>query len=630
MGRIIEQLKALNPNVTGGDVSKSVIGRKFATTSQMLANNRYTADDYGLLEYVAATRSLYFLADPIAQDRILVNSGADSGEIIVFHNGSINYDATTAVQNILAGSGGVISLKFIPGRNYNFSDSLTLPLGTTIVHSNGAIFTAQFGNQYSKPLWQNNKVTDQSCSLVMNNPTTRGNCVVFDMRYQADNPGAGMSLSVNNLNHNSMDGNRRAGTALMLLTHIDFLDIVKVTCYNVDQMMSIGAPTPKRNCTQLTIRNIMAGQVNGGVMFRGCDKVDGVGIDIANCNNGFSFEGNNTRISLLQCHVEGLGRAGYSTKSIYVDTTSDGVGYNFVADRDNKVMLKQCSLIDLGTTGGTAKHGIRLDTSNYPGIVDIEFDNCRIPEGCEGSATYKPARFHAPMKWRGDWTFTNTSEMSQNGLGYLDHDVTDSDNNYAPKTNLLGGTTLLSLRTHVGTTAPTITEVAQSFNPMYLSHRIVFNSVGSLHNAVNLPVGWCTLDVVGQRIAGNVLLRVQQNGAPFTQLVNVQYKSLNNTFHRTRIVFYNPTPNQSYTVGLASQNATGDEAVISYIACYAGLPDVDIRNASHHLIAALPTPSARWGRTQMIVVTAGAEDAVYWCLLQSDGTTWAWKRVTVT
>jgi hypothetical protein len=630
MGRISTLGARLNPASTGGDTSKSVVKRKFSNMTELLASTRYTLDDYGILEYVAATRQLYFLADPVTQDRILVNGGADTGEIVVYHSGSNSYDATTAVQNILASSPGVISLKFLPGKNYNFSAPLTLPLGTTIVHANGAMFTAQFGNQYSTPLFQNNKSVDQTHSLVVNNPVIRGNCVAFDMRYQANNPGAGMSLSVNNVNHNSMDGNRRAGTALMLLSHIDFLDIVKIVCYNVDQLMYLGAAPPKRNSTQLTIRNVMAGQVNGGVIFRGCDKVDGVGIDIANCNNGFSFEGNNTRISLLQCHVEGLGRTGYNTKSTYNHASAEGVGYNFVQDTDNKVMLRQCSIIDLGTTGGTAKHGVRLDASNYPGIVDIEFDNCRIPETCEGSATFKPARFHAPMKWRGDWTFTNTSEMSQNGLGYIDHDVTDSDNNFAPRTNLIGGTTIMSLRTYSGGTAPTITEVAQNYNPMYLSHRIVFNSAGFLRSAVNLPIGWCTLDVVGQRIAGNVLLRVEQNGAPFTQLVNVQYKSLNNTFHRTRIVFWNPTPNQSYNVGLAAQNATGDESVFSYIACYAGLPDVDIRNASSHLMGVLPTPSIRWARTQVIVVTTGAEDAIYHCLLQSDGTTWIWRKVTLT
>lgn len=632
MGKIYELGRTLNPLVAAGGskaLNDAILNKSFNTLAELQAKINYTDEDFNTIEYVKATRQAYLLVDPRTQDRILLNSAGYTGEILIDSTGS-TYDATTAVQTALAGSAGVIALKFVPGKIYNFSAPITLPLGVTILHHNGAEFRPQFGSVWSTPLFQNNKTTDQSHSLIMNNPVIRGNCVVVDMRFSADNPGAGMSLSVNNINHNSMDGNRRAGTCLFLLNQIDFLDIVKVQCYNVDQLMVLGTAPPKRNSTQLTIRNVMAGQVNHGVLFRGCDKVDAVGVDIANCNGGFSFEGNNTRLNLLQCHVEGLARSGYQTKSSYVHASADGVGYNFVQDTDNKAILTQCSLIDLNTTGGTAKHGIRLDSSAYPDIVDVEFKKCTIPETCEGSASYKPARFYAPMTWKGKWKFTNTSEMSANGLNYLDHNVLDSDSNNAPKRNLLGGNTLLSLRSYNGGTAPTITEVAQTYNPMYLSHRIVFNSVGFLATAVNLPVGWCTLDVVGQRITGNVLLRVEQNGSPFTQLVNVQYKSLNDNFHRTRIVFWNPTPNQSYNVGLASQNASGDESVFSYIACYAGLPDTDIRVAASHDVAALPTPSVRWARTQMIVVASGQEDAIYNCLRQSDGTSYVWRKVTTT
>lgn len=544
--------------------------------------------------------------------------------------GPTTTDATTSIQKALNSSGGTaVAISFVPGKTYNVSAPLTLPPGLTIIYANGAIFQSQYGTAYSTPFFQNDKTQDISQVLAIFNPIFRGNCVAIDMRYSADNPGAGLSLFVNNFDQNTMDGNRRSGTASFNLSHMDFLDITKTKTYNVDQVAILGAAPPKRNSTQLTLRNIMAGQVNGGVMFRGCDKVNIIGADIANCNNGFSFEGNNNRIYLNQCHVEGLARSGYSTKSSYVHASSQNVGYNFVDDVDNRVTLSQCSLIDLATAGGGATHGVRLGVSSYPGITDIEFENCTFPETCEGSASFKPFRGYAPFKWTGKWTFTDTSEMVANGLGYLDHNVQDSDNNYAPKNNLLGGTTVLSLRTYVGGAAPTITEVAQSYSPQYISHRILFNSVGFQRSTLNLPVGWCTLDVVGQRIAGNVLLRVEQNGSPFTQLVNIQYKSLNDTFHRTRICFYNPTPNQSYNVGLASQNASGDESVFSYIACYAGLPDADIRVPFTHVVGALPTASARWRYTEMIVSATGVIDKHYRCTLAADGTTYAWKEITL-
>lgn len=588
---------------------------------------------YGIAMPAGSTQMLDY---DFAKDLVWKGFATDNDGIFSINDfeeisvGAIGSDASSAIQSMLDQSNGAIALQFKPGQVYNFYSPITLPSGVTVINCNGATFYARFGNNYSTPVFQNDKTVDKSQSLVITNPIFRGNCVAIDMRFQADNPGAGLSLTCYNFDQNTLDGNRRAGTASFVLSHMDFLDITKTKTYNVDQLAVLGAAPPKRNSTQLTLRNIMGGQVNGGVLFRGCDKINIIGADIANCNNGFSFEGNNNRIFLNQCHVEGLARSGYSTKSSYVHSSSQGVGYNFVDDVDNRVMLSQCSLIDLGTTGGTAAHGVRIGASNYPGIVDIEFENCTIPETCEGSASYKPFRGYAPFKWTGKWTFTDTSEMSANGLGYLDHNIQDSDNNYAPKTNLLRGSTLLSLRSYSGGTAPTITEVAQSFNPMYLSHRIVFNSVGFLRSTLNLPVGWCTLDVVGQRIAGNVLLRVEQNGSPFTQLVNIQYKSLNDTFHRTRICFYNPTPNQSYNVGLASQNASGDESVFSYIACYAGLPDTDIRNSASDVVAALPTASARWRYTEMIVVASGVIDKHYRCVLGADGTTYSWKEITLT
>lgn len=591
----------------------------------------------GVGERVGITISPFeFLFHPSATGAATGSAGV-SPTIVVDSTGA-TFDATLAVNNILQNSGGVTAISFVAGKTYNFSAPITLQNeGVAIFNMAGALINAQFGSAWSTPLFRNNKAQDLSHTLILNEPTIRGNCVAIDLRYTADNPPKGLNLTLRNLDFNTNDGNRREGTCAMLFSHMDFLDVTKTKIYNTDQVAVLGAANPKRNSTQLTLRNIMAGQVNGGVLFRGCDKVNIIGADIANCNNGFSFEGNNRQIYLNQCHVEGLARAtgsagaAYNVKSSYVHASSEAVAYNFVDDADNRnIILTQCSLIDLQTTGGTAKHGIRAGASNYPGIFDVEFKNCAIPETCEGSATYKPIRAYAPIKWRGAWKFTATSEMSANGLGYIDHDIQDSDNNYAPKTNLLGGTTVLSLRNYPAGAPPTITEVAQSFNPMYLSHRVAFNSIGFLSSTVNLPVGWCTLDVVGQRIANNVLLRVEQNGAPFTQLVNVQYKSLNDTFHRTRICFWNPTPNQSYNVGLASQNASGDEAVFSYIACYAGLPDTDIRNANNHATAALPAPSIRWWRTEIIVVATGAVDRHYRCVRLADGVTYAWREVTLT
>ena len=414
MGKIYELGRTLNPLVAAGGskaLNDAILNKSFNTLAELQAKVNYTDEDFNTIEYVKATRQAYLLVDPRTQDRILLNGAGYTGEILIDSTGT-TYDATGAVQTALNGSAGVIALKFVPGKIYNYSAPITLPPGVTILHHNGAEFRAQFGSAWNTPLFQNNKTVDQSHSLIMNNPVIRGNCVVVDMRFIANNPPAGMSLSVNNINHNSMDGNRRAGTALFLLNSIDFLDIIKVQCYNVDQLMVLGAATPKRNSTQLTIRNVMAGQVNHGVLFRGCDKVDAVGVDIANCNGGFSFEGNNTRLNLLQCHVEGLARSGYQTKSSYVHASAEGVGYNFVQDADNKAILTQCSLIDLNTTGGTAKHGIRLDSSAYPDIVDVEFKKCTIPETCEGSATGLVV-VYAKLYKRTGWSQLDTIDLSK-------------------------------------------------------------------------------------------------------------------------------------------------------------------------------------------------------------------------
>jgi predicted RecA/RadA family phage recombinase len=577
-----------------------------------------------------------FLFHPAAMGAV-IGAAAVSPTVVIDSTGP-TFDATTAVNNILQNSGGVAAISFVAGKTYNFSAPITLQNeGVFIVNAAGALLNAQFGAAWATPLFRNNKAQDLSHTLILNEPTIRGNCVAVDMRYSVANPPKGLNLTLRNLDFNTNDGNRRAGTCALLFSHMDFLDVTKTKIYNVDQVAVLGAASPSRNSTQLTLRNIMAGQVNAGVLFRGCDKVNIIGADIANCNNGFSFEGNNRQIYLNQCHVEGLARAAgsagaaYNFKSSYVHASSEATGYNFVDDADNRnIILTQCSIIDLQTTGGTAKHGVRVGVSNYSGIVDVEFKNCTIPETCEGASTYRPIRAYAPIKWRGPWKFTASSEMSDNGLGYLDHDIQDSDNNYAPRANLLGGDTVLSLRAYPVGAPPTVTEVAQGFNPMYISHRVVFNSIGFLSSNVNLPVGWCTLDVVGQRIAGNVLLRVELNGAPFTRLVNVQYKSLNDTFHRTRICFFNPTPNQSYNVGLASQNASGDESVFSYIACYAGLPDGDIRVSNNHTVAALPAPSIRWWRSEAILVASGATDRHYRCVRLADGATYAWRELTLT
>jgi hypothetical protein len=621
-----------------------VIKRVFSTKALLDASINevpgYDEEDLYTLAYVTQTKTIYILVDPLLGEWVSVNGagGGSSNEAILRPEdfGNVTTNATQAFIDAFASSTGILSLTLTPGRVYNIEDSLTYPSGVLSIVHNGGIMYAQFGSDYSKPLMQNNKVTNQSHSVILDQPIIRGNCVAVNMSYAADNPGNGLSVSVRDFDMNSNDGNRRAGTAAFVFSHMDFLDITKTKIYNVDQVAVLGGAPPKRNSTQLTLRNIMAGQVNGGVLFRGCDKVNIIGADIANCNNGFSFEGNNRQIHLNQCHVEGLARAtgsagaAYNVKSSYVHASSEGVGYNFVDDQDNRnIKLSQCSIINLQTAGGTAKHGVRIGVSNYPGIVDIEFDNCTIPEVCEGSSSYVPIRAYAPFSWKGKWSFTNSAEMSANGLGYLDHNILESDNNYAPRANLLGGTTPLSLRSFEGGATPTITEVAQSFNPMYLSHRIVFNSVSFLYTLVNLPVGWCTIEVVGQRIAGNVMLRVQQNGAPFANVVNVQYKSLNDTFHRTRICFYNPTPNQSYRAGLASQNASGDESVFSYIACYAGLPSTDINASTSHVVAALPAPSARWRHTEMIVEAAGVKDKYYRCARQSDGVTYEWDEITL-
>ncbi len=528
-------------------------------------------------------------------------------------------DDTAAWQNML-NSAPTRPLYVVcqPGKTYRVTNTLVFGSVRTAIEWNGSKMRADFGLNYSRVLFSNNKVTNASCLVFMQSPNITGNCWFIDLRFSVANPPAGMSLFLNDLYYNSMDGNRREGTGLFRLAQVDFVDVRKVEAWNFDLGIDLGSLSPERNCTQIEFTNLSTNQCRAAARIRGTSKARINGMDIMKCNSGFSFEGENALIELKHCHVEGLAMDGYQLTSSSVSAESHGVAFSFIDDAQAKsVVLSQCDTIDLGGSGGTAVASLRVGktVSAAPYNHNIKLDNdCSFALNMSESANYQPIRNRGKMKWVGPWRFENFSPPP-NGLADLDFDIEDTMHNPMPYIPLLGGNTVLSLRNGVGAgLAPTITPTSRGTVAREFAHRVTFNSAPyDLVTTVNLPYGWITIDFQGYRITGNPVIVVRMVGSPFTDLLRVQFSSLNDRPRRQRLLFWNNAPNLNCYVGITNQ-AADDECLIYRFDCYSGLPKRDIPEPDMQVVSALPAAESRWHGKKFVVRQSGQNDTLHVCL----------------
>lgn len=159
-------------------------------------------------------------------------------------------DDTAALQAALSNGCLILAKAGI----YKITGSLTCPANRSIVIGNGARLNIDFGSDYGRPLFRNDKQTDVNHTLIVRDLVIRGNCMVFDFRYSANNPSAGMKIKANCIDFNTFDGNLRRGTGLIVADQIDFLELTNMDVVNVDQVFQIGGSTGRRDSTQLSMR----------------------------------------------------------------------------------------------------------------------------------------------------------------------------------------------------------------------------------------------------------------------------------------------------------------------------------------------------------------------------------------
>jgi hypothetical protein len=366
---------------------------------------------------------------------------------------------------------------------------------------------------------------------------------------------------------------------------------------------------------------------------QGISKATISGIDALKTCSGFSLESRVELVTFEHCHVEGLSMTGFQTPSARVSGNSTGIGYNVVDDSSAKnVVFNQCDTLDIGGSGGTALRSARIgkeDRTNPKGR-NITFKNCKFASTMNGSASYQQFEYKGRFRWEGPWEFQNLPGVTD-GLSYIDCDIQDTHNSAYKPRSVLHGNTVLSLLNSIGSTPCTVTEsdLNSQFNPFDTYHTVVFNEAAYKFVALaSLPWGWNTLDVCGQWVSGNPLLLVQLNGGAFTEVVRLQFNGLNDQPRRWRVLFWNPTPQASYRIGLTCQNI-GDTCRINTIDCYPGLPRIDITDPFQQVVAALPSPSERWFGTTFIVRASGVADTVYICMKDSAGA-YVMKQITLT
>lgn len=529
-------------------------------------------------------------------------------------------DNTVDFQAALTAAAGG-DLHLFPGADYVVSDTLIVPPGKTTIHGHGARITAQFGVNYSKALFKMGS-TDVSAEIAIYDLRVAGNCVVLDSRFSGDAPNAGMKVFMDRIFFNTGDGARRAGTQLLLADQIDFCDISNFVVYNADMGFTIGSAPPRRNCTQIQMRLGSVNQVNSVCRLQGIDKAIFEGVDSSSANSGWHFAGNNQRLRVENSHVEGFGRSGYSV-SAGVAAAAAGIAFYFEPYvQAQEVLMRRCTTIDPGLTGGSAVASAYMGQCDVFSVQTVRWEDCRFATAMNASAAYKPIINRGRLLWDGRWPFTTDVSTNANGVGYIETVIRDQAGMHGSGYNLMPSISPLGLVDVIsGTAAPTITEVAGN-TQRPAGWVISFNAVYELCKIVALPYGWCTVDVTGYRASGFPILYVQKNGSPFTDMVRVQFASLNDTERRWRISFWNPTANETYRVGFTNQSATpgADSLFMSSIAVYKGLAQTDPPRNAVEVLGAQPAASALWlGRT-IIVRATGVADAVYSCLRDSGGT----------
>ncbi|KQZ17969.1 hypothetical protein ASD47_10975 [Caulobacter sp. Root1472] len=547
----------------------------------------------------------------MAASRPASEAGAQNALTSVAPGGPGGDDA--AFEKALATT-GMLSLQ--PGRTYTITRTIVLP-AKAIIEGNGATIQTRFGEDYGRPLFSNNKVNDQSTNVRATNFSVVGNCVVFDMRFTKDRPGAGLAFVIDNVSFNTNDGQRRAGTSFLVCDQVDFSTLSNARIVNCDLGLQIGAAGGRRPCTQLLLQQVMISQVNSAGRFQGVDKMVLQNVDVMKCNSGFSFEGDNQRTTVTDGHVEGIAATpAYAAPSPRVNPKAAGCGYYIRDNSRVEIIFDHCSVIDLGGQGGTAAAGVYIGECTYPALQSLAFRQCTFPKKMADSTKYRPVVNRGKFTWEGEWPYTTEPSLSANGFHYIDMVIRDEVSNIPSSDNLLLGQGVISLLSPItkAGAAPTITEIGDDGQD-HSGWTVSFNSVYELAQIVKIPAGWNTIDVSGYGLAGNPILYVQRlDGEGARDLVRVQFNG-DGKERRWRISFWNPVAGQGVKVGFTNQHDQpgADRFYMSEMALYRGFALENIPRRAVETVAVLPRPSARWVGRQVLLRQTGKPDQVYIC-----------------
>jgi hypothetical protein len=534
-------------------------------------------------------------------------------------------DDTTPLQFVMLNYG---VLKGKAGSTYKITDSIVFRVNNNFIDMTDATLAPSFGTSYSKAAFKPDGTS--GTNVYFQNLRVLGNCMVFDMRFSTANPPAGLRLVGSGLSFKTLDGNRRAGTGVIYAEQNDFLDVRDVSVFNCDLPVKIGGSTG-RGCTQVHLSNWAIGYVNTGAVFQNIDKMTIDNYDIAVCNSGFVWVGGNQRHNCRNLHVEGLAASGFTSPAAAAPSGCSGYGYWFQDSQQNTAInIAQSSLIDQGTSSGTAVGGIYVGTCFYPYLQDITFDGCNIATSSEGSASFKPIFSRGKFNWRGLWPYSTEVSLSANAQNYQANYIQDMTSYRRPLENILGGTTAYTLLTNWASingaaALPTLTEVTPTLN-VQAGYRVVFNTAGGfLCRALNLGVGWHTLWMRGRRISGNPLLYVGLNGSPFTTLVQTQIVDNTGEEFLWSLSFYNGTASQNYRVGLSNQ-AIGDTVDVYDVGVTRGFVIDPPPYSGSHIVPSLPTASLQWLGRQALVRVTGAADQ-YWVCTRNAASAYIWTQL---
>lgn len=560
---------------------------------------------------------------------VLTENGENLQQIAAFALGAAPVlpsggDDTAALQAALT-TGCLILAK---GGVYKVTNSLTCPINRSTIIGNGARIVVDFGTQYGRPLFQNDKTRDVNHILVVRDLVIRGNCAVFDFRYATNNPGAGLKIKASCIDFGTQDGNLREGTRLIVADQIDFLEMVNMDVVNVDQVFQIGGVDGRRDSTQLMLRQFYIQQARGIGSISGVDKMTLDQIDAMTVGAGIAYTRSCKNISCRQVHVEGIAGPTYPVQGTGMPAASQGYGH-YIADLiESSIHFDQCKTIDNGVAGGTAKSSVYVGQASHPRLQNVRLTNCTFAPTMMGSAGWKPVVNRGRFKWNGPWSFTSDVSLHALSMQYQDVQIDDLVLDPTTGRNLLPGVTPLSLTDTSfsgGGTAPSIAEVLDG-SAAFAGHSVTFNAAGyQMVKAVNVPGGWNTLFFEGRRTAGAPRLFVQQSAAAYTTFIDAVLVDSAGQDTIWRLPFWNPTPRLSIKIGFLS-SAVGDALSCTYLGLARGLHVRKPTDPLFDTIAALPSASAMWLGRQVIVRATGVADAVHVCTRDASGNP-AWVKV---